>query len=116
MATVKGDVHDISKNIVTVVMECNNYEVVNMGVMVPLPRNPGQSQEKSADIIGLSGLITPRWRCAVRCGQMQRDDYFRSRMMPLMIGGHSPAVHNCREDCPTHAGPVVHKSPTLHAV
>jgi 5-methyltetrahydrofolate--homocysteine methyltransferase len=59
IATVKGDVHDIGKNIVTVVLQCNNFEVVNMGVMVPCHEILAKAKEENADIIGLSGLITP---------------------------------------------------------
>jgi 5-methyltetrahydrofolate--homocysteine methyltransferase len=73
IATVKGDVHDIGKNIVTVVLQCNNFEVVNMGVMVPA-RDPGQAKEENADIIGLSGLITPSLEeMAYVAKEMQRD-------------------------------------------
>ena len=59
IATVKGDVHDIGKNIVSVVLQCNNFEVVNMGVMVPVRKYLAKAKEENVDIIGLSGLITP---------------------------------------------------------
>ncbi len=61
LATVKGDVHDIGKNIVGVVLACNNFDIVDLGVMVPLERILDEAQKQGADVIGLSGLITPRW-------------------------------------------------------
>ncbi|MFZ5577858.1 MAG: dihydropteroate synthase, partial [Pseudomonadota bacterium] len=88
IATVKGDVHDIGKNIVTVVLQCNNFEVVNMGVMVPAKDILAKAREEGADLIGLSGLITPSLEEMQHvAAEMQRDDYFRSRKMPLLIGG-----------------------------
>ncbi|MGC7276998.1 B12-binding domain-containing protein, partial [Mycobacteroides abscessus subsp. massiliense] len=78
IATVKGDVHDIGKNIVTVVLQCNNFEVVNMGVMVPCNEILAKAKVEGADIIGLSGLITPSLEeMAYVASEMQRDDYFR---------------------------------------
>jgi 5-methyltetrahydrofolate--homocysteine methyltransferase len=78
IATVKGDVHDIGKNIVTVVLQCNNFEVVNMGVMVPCKDILAKAKEEGADIIGLSGLITPSLEeMQYVAAEMQRDDYFR---------------------------------------
>ena len=84
MATVKGDVHDIGKNIVTVVLQCNNFEVVNMGVMVPCQQILDTAREHKADIIGLSGLITPSLEeMAHVAKEMQRQGF----TIPLMIGG-----------------------------
>ncbi|MBI5438770.1 MAG: cobalamin B12-binding domain-containing protein, partial [Nitrosomonadales bacterium] len=84
MATVKGDVHDIGKNIVTVVLQCNNFEVVNMGVMVPCQHILDTAREHNADIIGLSGLITPSLEeMAHVAKEMQRQGF----SIPLMIGG-----------------------------
>jgi 5-methyltetrahydrofolate--homocysteine methyltransferase len=78
IATVKGDVHDIGKNIVTVVLQCNNFEVVNMGVMVPCHEILARAKVEGADIIGLSGLITPSLEeMQYVAGEMQKDDYFR---------------------------------------
>ena len=78
IATVKGDVHDIGKNIVSVVLQCNNFEVVNMGVMVPCNDILAKAKVEGADIIGLSGLITPSLEeMAYVASEMQRDDYFR---------------------------------------
>jgi len=110
IATVKGDVHDIGKNIVTVVLQCNNYEVVNMGVMVPCHEILAKAKEEGADIIGLSGLITPSLEeMQYVAGEMQKDDYFRSRMMPLMIGGATTSrVHTAVKIAPHYDGPVVY--------
>jgi 5-methyltetrahydrofolate--homocysteine methyltransferase len=110
MATVKGDVHDIGKNIVTVVLQCNNYEVVNMGVMVPCHEILAKAKEEGADIIGLSGLITPSLEeMQYVAGEMQKDDYFRSRMMPLMISGATTSrVHTAVKIAPHYDGPVVY--------
>jgi 5-methyltetrahydrofolate--homocysteine methyltransferase len=110
MATVKGDVHDIGKNIVTVVLQCNNYEVVNMGVMVPCHEILAKAKEEGADIIGLSGLITPSLEeMQYVAGEMQKDDYFRRRMMPLMIGGATTSrVHTAVKIAPHYEGPVVY--------
>jgi 5-methyltetrahydrofolate--homocysteine methyltransferase len=84
MATVKGDVHDIGKNIVTVVLQCNNFEVVNMGVMVPCQLILDTAREHKADIIGLSGLITPSLEeMAHVAKEMERQDF----RIPLLIGG-----------------------------
>ena len=84
MATVKGDVHDIGKNIVGVVLQCNNYEVIDLGVMVPAAKILETAREKKADIIGLSGLITPSLDEMVHVAQeMEREDF----ELPLLIGG-----------------------------
>ena len=83
IATVKGDVHDIGKNIVTVVLQCNNFDVVNMGVMVPCHEILAQAKLEGADIIGLSGLITPSLEeMQYVASEMQKDDYFRIRKIP----------------------------------
>src|SRR6056300_1101000 len=102
IATVKGDVHDIGKNIVSVVLQCNNFEVVNMGVMVPCAEILNKAKEENVDIIGLSGLITPSLEEMVHvASEMQRLNF----QIPLMIGGATtskahtavkiaPAYHN----------------------
>ncbi|MEN9712862.1 MAG: Methionine synthase [Pseudomonadota bacterium] len=110
MATVKGDVHDIGKNIVTVVLQCNNFEVVNMGVMVPCHEILAKAKEQGADIIGLSGLITPSLEeMQYVAGEMQKDDYFRARRLPLMIGGATTSrVHTAVKIAPHYEGPVVY--------
>ena len=110
IATVKGDVHDIGKNIVTVVLQCNNFEVVNMGVMVPCHEILAKAKEENADIIGLSGLITPSLEeMQYVAGEMQKDDYFRSRKTPLMIGGATTSrVHTAVKIAPNYEGPIVY--------
>jgi 5-methyltetrahydrofolate--homocysteine methyltransferase len=110
MATVKGDVHDIGKNIVTVVLQCNNFEVANMGVMVPCAEILKCAKEENADIVGLSGLITPSLEEMTYVAQeMQRDDYFRERQIPLMIGGATTSrVHTAVKIAPHYDGPVVY--------
>src|SRR6202000_2456961 len=86
IATVKGDVHDIGKNIVSVVLQCNNFEVVNMGVMVPCSEILAKAKAENADIIGLSGLITPSLEeMAHVAKEMQRDPHFRMLKIPLLI-------------------------------
>ena len=110
MATVKGDVHDIGKNIVTVVLQRNNFEVANMGVMVPCAEILKRAKEEKADIVGLSGLITPSLEEMTYVAQeMQRDDYFRERQIPLMIGGATTSrVHTAVKIAPHYDGPVVY--------
>ena len=110
IATVKGDVHDIGKNIVTVVLQCNNFDVVNMGVMVPAHEILARAKAEGADIIGLSGLITPSLEeMSHVAGEMQKDDYFRSRKMPLLIGGATTSrVHTAVKIAPNYEGPVVY--------
>jgi len=110
MATVKGDVHDIGKNIVTVVLQCNNFEVVNMGVMVPCAEILKVAKEEQADIVGLSGLITPSLEEMTYVAQeMQRDPYFRDQQLPLMIGGATTSrVHTAVKIAPHYDGPVVY--------
>jgi 5-methyltetrahydrofolate--homocysteine methyltransferase len=110
IATVKGDVHDIGKNIVTVVLQCNNYEVVNMGVMVPCHEILAMAKKENADIIGLSGLITPSLEeMQYVASEMQKDDHFRLRKMPLLIGGATTSrVHTAVKIAPHYEGPVVY--------
>ncbi len=110
IATVKGDVHDIGKNIVTVVLQCNNFEVVNMGVMVPCADILAKAKEEKADIVGLSGLITPSLEeMAYVASEMQRDDYFLSRNMPLLVGGATTSrVHTAVKIAPNYEGPVIY--------
>jgi 5-methyltetrahydrofolate--homocysteine methyltransferase len=110
IATVKGDVHDIGKNIVTVVLQCNNFDVVNMGVMVPCHEILAKAKEESADMIGLSGLITPSLEeMQYVAGEMQKDEFFRSKKMPLMIGGATTSrVHTAVKIAPHYEGPVVY--------
>ncbi|WP_179401103.1 methionine synthase [Burkholderia guangdongensis] len=110
IATVKGDVHDIGKNIVSVVLQCNNFEVVNMGVMVPCNEILAKAKEEGADIIGLSGLITPSLEeMAYVASEMQRDDYFRGKQTPLLIGGATTSrVHTAVKIAPNYDGPVVY--------
>jgi 5-methyltetrahydrofolate--homocysteine methyltransferase len=110
IATVKGDVHDIGKNIVTVVLQCNNFEVVNMGVMVSCHDILARAKVEGADIIGLSGLITPSLEEMQHvAGEMQRDDYFRIRKIPLLIGGATCSrVHTAVKISPHYEGPVVY--------
>jgi len=110
IATVKGDVHDIGKNIVSVVLQCNNFEVVNMGVMVPCNDILAKAKVEGADIIGLSGLITPSLEeMAYVASEMQRDDYFRVKKIPLLIGGATTSrVHTAVKIAPHYEGPVVY--------
>ncbi len=110
IATVKGDVHDIGKNIVSVVLQCNNFEVVNMGVMVPCAEILATAKAENADLIGLSGLITPSLEeMAYVAAEMQRDDYFRTRQTPLLIGGATTSrVHTAVKIAPHYDGPVVY--------
>lgn len=110
IATVKGDVHDIGKNIVAVVLQCNNFEVVNMGVMVPCQDILAKAKEEGADIVGLSGLITPSLEEMQHvAAEMQRDEYFRSRQVPLLIGGATTSrVHTAVKIAPNYDGPVVY--------
>ena len=110
IATVKGDVHDIGKNIVTVVLQCNNFEVVNMGVMVPAHEILAMAKAEGADIVGLSGLITPSLEeMQYVAGEMQKDPHFRDRQMPLLIGGATCSrVHTAVKIAPHYSGPVVY--------
>ena len=110
IATVKGDVHDIGKNIVTVVLQCNNFEVVNMGVMVPCHEILAKAKEEGADIVGVSGLITPSLEeMQYVAGEMQKDEHFRGNSIPLMIGGATTSrVHTAVKIAPHYEGPVLY--------
>ncbi len=115
MATVKGDVHDIGKNIVTVVLQCNNFEVVNMGVMVPCQQILDTAREHNADIIGLSGLITPSLEeMAHVAKEMQRQGF----TIPLLIGGATTSrVHTAVKVEPNYlTGPTVYVTDASRAV
>jgi 5-methyltetrahydrofolate--homocysteine methyltransferase len=118
IATVKGDVHDIGKNIVTVVLQCNNFDVVNMGVMVPCNEILARAKVEGADIIGLSGLITPSLEeMAYVASEMQRDDYFRIKKIPLLIGGATTSrVHTAVKIAPHYEGPVVYVTDASRSV
>jgi 5-methyltetrahydrofolate--homocysteine methyltransferase len=106
MATVKGDVHDIGKNIVGVVLGCNNYEVVDLGVMVPASRILDTAVEKSADLVGLSGLITPSLDEMV---MVAREMERRHMTLPLLIGGATTSrQHTAVKIAPEYSKPVVH--------
>ena len=106
LATVKGDVHDIGKNIVGVVLGCNNYEVVDLGVMVPAQKILEIARREDVDIIGLSGLITPSLDEMVQvAGEMQRQEF----TVPLLIGGATTSrAHTAVRIDPVYAGAVVH--------
>ncbi|MBB4155367.1 5-methyltetrahydrofolate--homocysteine methyltransferase [Sphingomonas jinjuensis] len=114
MATVKGDVHDIGKNIVGVVLQCNGFEVIDLGVMVPWSKILEAANENDADMIGLSGLITPSLDEMVTVGEeMQRA----GMTMPLLIGGATTSkVHTALRISPAYQGPVVHVLDASRAV
>ncbi|MDH5234712.1 MAG: methionine synthase [Gemmatimonadota bacterium] len=114
LATVKGDVHDIGKNIVGVVLQCNNYEVIDMGVMVPAARILERARAEKVDIIGLSGLITPSLEeMAFVASEMQREGW----TIPLLIGGATTSkVHTAVKIEPNYAHPVVHVLDASRAV
>jgi 5-methyltetrahydrofolate--homocysteine methyltransferase len=114
MATVKGDVHDIGKNIVGVVLQCNGFEVVDLGVMVPWSTILAAANENDADMIGLSGLITPSLDEMVTVAEEMK----RSGMtMPLLIGGATTSkVHTALRIAPAYDGPVVHVLDASRAV
>jgi 5-methyltetrahydrofolate--homocysteine methyltransferase len=114
MATVKGDVHDIGKNIVGVVLQCNNYEVIDLGVMVPCAKILEEAKKLGVDIIGLSGLITPSLdeMCYV-ASEMQREGF----TLPLMIGGATTSkVHTAVKIAPNYKGPVIYVTDASRAV
>lgn len=106
LATVKGDVHDIGKNIVGVVLACNNYEIVDLGVMVSADKILQRAKEENADIIGLSGLITPSLDEMVHvAAEMERLGFDK----PLLIGGATTSkIHTAVKIAPVYSGPVVH--------
>jgi 5-methyltetrahydrofolate--homocysteine methyltransferase len=114
MATVKGDVHDIGKNIVGVVLQCNGFDVVDLGVMVPWSKIIEAANENDADMIGLSGLITPSLDEMVTVAEEMK----RKKMtMPLLIGGATTSkVHTALRIAPAYDGPVVHVLDASRAV
>jgi 5-methyltetrahydrofolate--homocysteine methyltransferase len=114
MATVKGDVHDIGKNIVGVVLQCNNYEVVDLGVMVPAAKILDTARELNADIIGLSGLITPSLEeMSFIASEMEREGF----EIPLLIGGATTSrTHTAVKIEPRYHGPVIHVLDASRAV
>ncbi|MBT3812236.1 MAG: methionine synthase [Gammaproteobacteria bacterium] len=114
MATVKGDVHDIGKNIVGVVLQCNNYEVIDIGVMVPTPQILQVAKEKNVDIIGLSGLITPSLEEMVHVAkEMQRLNF----KIPLLIGGATTSrAHTAVKIEEHYSGPTIYVPDASRAV
>lgn len=114
LATVKGDVHDIGKNIVGVVLQCNNYEVIDLGVMVPGQKILDTAREQKADLIGLSGLITPSLEEMVFvAGEMERQGF----SIPLLIGGATTSrIHTAVRIEPAYHGPTVHVLDASRAV
>ena len=115
LATVKGDVHDIGKNIVGIVLQCNNFEVVDLGVMVPAAKIIETAQTEGADIVGLSGLITPSLdEMAFLASELQREQL----KIPLLIGGATTSrVHTAVKIDPNYrSGPVVHVNDASRAV
>ena len=114
MATVKGDVHDIGKNIVGVVLACNNYEVIDLGVMVPCEKILQTAREQKVDIIGLSGLITPSLdEMAHVAREMEREGL----KLPLLIGGATTSkAHTAVKIAPSYGQPVVHVLDASRAV
>jgi 5-methyltetrahydrofolate--homocysteine methyltransferase len=114
MATVKGDVHDIGKNIVGVVLQCNNYEVVDLGVMVPTETILQRAREEKADVIGLSGLITPSLEEMVHvASELQRQGF----EVPLLIGGATTSkAHTAVKIAPRYGHPVVYVPDASRAV
>jgi 5-methyltetrahydrofolate--homocysteine methyltransferase len=114
LATVKGDVHDIGKNIVGVVLQCNNYEVIDLGVMVPSARILETARQEGVDIIGLSGLITPSLEeMSFVAGELEREGF----SVPLLIGGATTSrVHTAVKIEPHYSGPTVHVIDASRAV
>ncbi|WP_421989988.1 methionine synthase [Qipengyuania sp.] len=114
MATVKGDVHDIGKNIVGVVLQCNGYEVIDLGVMVPWAKILEAANENDADMIGLSGLITPSLDEMVTVAEEMKA---ANMTMPLLIGGATTSkVHTALRIDPAYDGPVIHVLDASRAV
>ena len=114
MATVKGDVHDIGKNIVGVVLQCNNYDVIDLGVMVPVAKILETAREKKADAIGLSGLITPSLDEMVHVAQEMEREGFR---LPLLIGGATTSrAHTAVKIAPHYRASTVHVLDASRAV
>jgi 5-methyltetrahydrofolate--homocysteine methyltransferase len=114
LATVKGDVHDIGKNIVGVVLACNNYEVIDMGVMVPCEKILERAKAEKADMIGLSGLITPSLDEMVHVAREMERQGFK---LPLLIGGATTSrAHTAVKIAPHYSEPVVHVQDASRAV
>jgi len=114
MATVKGDVHDIGKNIVSVVLGCNNYEIIDLGVMVPLEKIIEIAKKENVDVIGLSGLITPSLDEMVYVSKEMKKQNFN---IPLMIGGATTSrVHSAVKIAPNYNNTVIHVNDASRAV
>ena len=114
LATVKGDVHDIGKNIVGVVLACNNYEVIDMGVMVPCEKILERAKAEKADLIGLSGLITPSLDEMVHVAREMERNGFK---LPLLIGGATTSrAHTAVKIAPHYSEPVIHVLDASRAV
>jgi 5-methyltetrahydrofolate--homocysteine methyltransferase len=114
IATVKGDVHDIGKNIVTVVLQCNNFEVINMGVMVPCDQILDRAIKEKVDVIGLSGLITPSLE---EMAHVAREMERLGMKIPLLIGGATCSrVHTAVKIAPNYSGPVIYVPDASRAV
>ncbi|WP_394371019.1 methionine synthase [Hymenobacter terricola] len=114
MATVKGDVHDIGKNIVGVVLACNNFDIIDLGVMVPLERILDEAQKQQVDVIGLSGLITPSLDEMVYVAQAMQK---RGMKVPLLIGGATTSrLHTAVKIAPAYSGAVVHVNDASRSV
>ncbi len=114
MATVKGDVHDIGKNIVGVVLACNNFDIIDLGVMVPLEKILDEAQKQQVDVIGLSGLITPSLDEMVYVAQAMEK---RGLKIPLLIGGATTSrLHTAVKIAPSYSGPVVHVNDASRSV
>ena len=114
MATAKGDVHDIGKNIVGVVMECNGYEVIDLGVMVPAEKILAAAKEQNCDLIGISGLITPSLEEMVHlASELERQGF----KVPLIVGGATASkVHTAVKIAPCYSSPVVYVPDASRAV
>jgi 5-methyltetrahydrofolate--homocysteine methyltransferase len=114
LATVKGDVHDIGKNIVGVVLACNNFDIIDLGVMVPLERILDEASKQQVDVIGLSGLITPSLDEMVYVAQEMEK---RGLKTPLLIGGATTSrLHAAVKIAPNYSGPVVHVNDASRSV
>ena len=114
LATVKGDVHDIGKNIVSVVLQCNNYEVIDLGVMVPYEKIAEEAKINEVDVIGLSGLITPSLEEMVTvANELTRKDF----SIPLLIGGATTSkIHTAVKIAPNYQGTTIHVLDASRAV
>src|SRR5699024_7421465 len=114
MATVKGDVHDIGKNIVGVVLACNNYEVIDLGVMTPLDKIMSEAEKNEVDIIGLSGLITPSLDEMMYVAAEMENRGFK---IPLMIGGATTSrIHTAVKIDPHYSNTVIHVNDASRSV